>query len=175
MRQAQAGERIAYEQLLRDITPLLRALLHRHCRNRADVEEMVQDTLLTVHRVRHTYDPQRPFTPWLVAIASRRAIDALRRRSRIARHEQTDSDDVYETFSDPAANTDIELVRSNEELADLLQRLPPRQREALELLRLRELSLVEASALSGQSTGALKVNAHRALKSLRALFKADAS
>lgn len=172
MRAAQAGEQAAYARLLKDVTPFIRALLSRHCRNRADVEEMLQDTLLTVHRVRHTYDPDRPFSPWLAAIAARRGIDGLRRRSRIARFETADAV-AYETFQDPAANSDVEVVRSAEEVAVLLEQLPPRQRQALEALKLRQLTLVEASAASGQSVAALKVNSHRALKALRALFKPD--
>jgi RNA polymerase sigma-70 factor (ECF subfamily) len=45
--------------------------------------------------------------------------------------------------------------------------LPPGQRQAVELLKLRELSLKEASALTGMSIGALKVATHRAIASLR--------
>ncbi|HEY1725665.1 MAG TPA: sigma-70 family RNA polymerase sigma factor [Steroidobacteraceae bacterium] len=169
MRAAQAGDRVAYERLLREITPMIRSLVRRHCSNRADIEEMVQDTLLTVHRVRHTYDPARPFAPWLASIAWRRSIDALRRRVRVAKHETADLD-AYETFPDAAANSDMEAVRSAEEVEDLLRLLPPRQRQALEALKLRQMSLVEASAESGQSVAALKVNTHRALKALRSLI-----
>ena len=167
---AQAGERAAYERLLREITPFVRSIVRRHCNNRADIEEMVQDTLLTLHRVRHTYDPKRPFGPWLAAIASRRSIDALRRRVRLSKHEAPE-DGAYETFADATANSEIEAVRSSEEVGELLRRLPPRQREALEALKLKEMSLAEASVSSGQSVAALKVNAHRALKALRALFQ----
>jgi RNA polymerase sigma factor (sigma-70 family) len=167
---SQAGERAAYERLLREITPFIRSIVRRHCNNRADIEEMVQDTLLTIHRVRHTFDPARPFGPWLAAIASRRSIDALRRRVRVARYEAPE-DGTYETFVDAAANNEVENVRSAEEVAELLSHLPARQREALEALKLKEMSLAEASAASGQSVGALKVNAHRALKALRALFQ----
>jgi RNA polymerase sigma-70 factor (ECF subfamily) len=170
MAAAQAGDRIAYEQLLRAVTPFIRALTRRHCRNPADIEELVQDTLLTVHRVRHTYDPSRPFSPWLASIASRRSIDGLRRRLRQARHEVADTS-AHETFVDAGANNDVEQLRSAEEVADLLRMLPPRQRQALEALKLREMTLAEASASSGQSISALKVNAHRALKALRALFQ----
>ncbi|HEX2789627.1 MAG TPA: sigma-70 family RNA polymerase sigma factor [Steroidobacteraceae bacterium] len=168
MHAAQSGDRVAYERLLREISPLVRALVRRHCSNRADIEEMVQDTLLTLHRVRHTYDPSRPFCPWLAAIAWRRSIDALRRRMRVARYE-TPEQGVYETFSQAAANSDIEDLRSSEELGELLQLLPARQREALQALKLKEMTLAEASAASGQSVAALKVNTHRALKALRAL------
>jgi RNA polymerase sigma factor (sigma-70 family) len=167
---SQAGERAAYERLLREITPFIRSIVRRHCNNRADIEEMVQDTLLTIHRVRQTFDPSRPFGPWLAAIASRRSIDALRRRIRVSRHE-TPEDGVYETFSDTGANNEMEAVRSTEEIGELLRGLPARQREALEALKLKEMSLKEASVASGQSVAALKVNAHRALKALRAKFQ----
>jgi RNA polymerase sigma-70 factor (ECF subfamily) len=169
MQAAQDGDRRCYERLLREVTPFIRALARRHCRNAADVEEMVQDTLLTVHRIRHTYDPARPFSPWLAAIASRRVIDTVRKRSRVSKHETTEME--FETFAVAAANNDVELVRSEQEIAELLSTLPVRQRVALEALKLKEMTLVEASAASGQSVGALKVNVHRALKSLRDLVR----
>src|SRR5580658_11152844 len=170
MRAAQSGERTAYERLLRDVTPFIRSIVRRHCNNSADIEEMVQDTLLTVHRVRQTYDPDRPFGPWLAAIASRRSIDALRRRVRLSKFEAPE-EGAYETFADATANTEMDAVRSSEEVVELLRRLPARQREALEALKLKQMSLAEASVSSGQSVAALKVNAHRALKALRALFQ----
>ncbi len=170
MHAAQDGDRRCYERLLREVTPFIRALARRRCRNPADVEEIVQDTLLTVHRVRQTYDPARPFSPWLAAIASRRIIDTVRKRSRVSRHELPDTDS--ETFTVAATNNDVELVRSEQEIAQLLSTLPARQRVALEALKLKEMTLVEASAASGQSVGALKVNVHRALKSLRDLVRA---
>ncbi len=190
MHAAQAGERREYERLLHEITPFVRALARRRCSERSDVEDIVQDTLLTVHRVRHTYDPRRPFTPWLAAIASRRSIDVLRRRRRVERHEVQADDtgagdgfepgqeeslaanaEAGETFTEVAANREGEGVRAAQELGQLLQRLPPRQREAIESLKLKEMSLTEAAAASGQSVGALKVNVHRAVKALRRLFE----
>jgi RNA polymerase sigma-70 factor (ECF subfamily) len=171
MRAAQAGDRSAYSQLLREVTPFVRSLLRRHCSQAHDIEEMMQDTLLTLHRVRQTYDPRRPFSPWLAAIAARRGIDGLRRRSRVARHEISAEIEAYETFADPTANSDIDGMGAAREVEALLQRLPPRQRAALEALKLKEMSLREAAAVSGQSVGALKVNTHRALKTLRALFR----
>jgi RNA polymerase sigma-70 factor, ECF subfamily len=167
---AQAGDRAAYGQLLRAVTPFVRALARRYCRNPADLEELVQDSLLTLHRVRQTYDPARPFSPWLAAITSRRSIDGLRRRLRQARYEVADPG-AHETFVDPQANNDVEHLRSAEEVGELLRLLPARQRAALEALKLKEMTLAEASLASGQSIGALKVNSHRALKALKALFR----
>lgn len=132
-------------------------------------EDVVQEVLLTVHRVRHTWDPGRPFSPWLAAIAARRAIDLLRRRSRIERHEHVD-ELATETFADPSANNEDGEDRSLADITPLLDSLPARQREALEALKLQGQSLREASERSGQSVGALKVNVHRAIKSLQRLL-----
>jgi len=166
MAAAQDGDRAAYERLLRDILPFIRAVVSNQHRAPDRIEEVVQDVLLTVHRVRHTYDPSRPFRHWLAAIARRRSIDALRRRSRRAAFEIAD-DTVYETFADPAANKAQEVYVAVDGLGEAIAALPPQQREAVELLKLREMSLAEASLATGRSVAALKVNVHRAIKSLR--------
>jgi RNA polymerase sigma-70 factor (ECF subfamily) len=130
----------------------------------------VQDTLLTLHRVRATYDPNRSFCAWLAAIAARRAIDALRRRGRTRTREVRD-EVAYETFADPAANNSDQASEAAGMVQALIAALPHRQRQALELVKLGDMSLAEASAASGQTTGALKVNVHRALKALRARLR----
>ena len=167
MAAAQDGDARAYADLLGQVAPFIRALVRRRCRDPELIEDVVQDTLLTVHRVRASYDPRRPFSAWLAAIAGRRAIDALRRRGRIRAREGRD-DAAYETFADVAANKPEESSDAARVLSALMAGLPERQRRALELVKVSELSLSEASVVSGQSPGALKVNVHRALKALRA-------
>src|SRR5262249_21131355 len=103
MGQAQAGDRLAYGVLLREIAPYLRAVAAAQVRAREDVEDVVQDILLTVHSVRATYDARRPFKPWLLAIARRRTVDWLRRHGRIARRERALLPED-ETFAAPGAN-----------------------------------------------------------------------
>lgn len=129
------------------------------------IEDVVQDVLLTVHRVRHTYEPGRPVKPWLAAIASRRSIDAMRKRGRVTRQE-IHHPGAYETFADPDANNPGAAAAAAA-VEPMLAMLTPGQKEALELVKLREMSLVEASAASGQSIASLKVNIHRAMKKLR--------
>lgn len=167
MAAAQNGDRAAYERLLRDIVPFIRAVVARQNRRPDRLEDVVQDVLLTLHRVRHTYDPARPFSHWLAAIARRRSIDALRRRGRVEAVETSD-DRAYETFADPAANKDIERGERAAALGTVIAALPKGQKEAVELLKLREMSLSEASHTSGKSIAALKVNVHRALRTLKA-------
>lgn len=168
MRAAQQGDALCYEQLLHGITPFIRNLTRRYCRNPQLAEDVVQDVLLTVHRIRHTWDPHRPFSPWLAAITARRGIDRIRRDARIARHEVSD-EWVLETFAAPAANNESGALQAAEAIEPLLAALPERQRLALEAVKIRGLSLAQAASESGQSVGALKVNVHRAVKALRAL------
>lgn len=169
MAAAQAGDRAAYARLLHEITPYVRAIARRHHAQSDRIDDVVQDVLLCIHRVRHTYDPGRPFVHWLGAITHRRSVDCLRRRRRIDAAEMK-NDDAYDTFVDPQANDVVEEKENHAVLRDAIQDLPPGQRQAVELLKLRELSLAEASGLSGQSVGALKVSLHRAIKSLRGIL-----
>jgi RNA polymerase sigma-70 factor (ECF subfamily) len=106
-----------------------------------------------------------PVRPWLAAIVTRRAIDLMRRRGRVGAREVHD-EQAYETFADPAANRSSE-GESAETVARMMAGLTPKQKEALELVKLKEMSLAEASAVSGQSVGSLKVNVHRAIQRLR--------
>ncbi|UCI05629.1 sigma-70 family RNA polymerase sigma factor [Mesorhizobium sp. B1-1-8] len=167
MARAQDGDADAYRRLLASITPYLRAHAARCHRNLSDVEDAVQDILLTVHAVRATYDPARPFGPWLTAIAKRRLIDRLRRQGRRQALE-TAFEPTHETFAEPPAN--LEHMTQMHEIAAALDHLPSGQREALRLTKIEGLSLKEASAASGMSVAALKVATHRAIRRLRSFF-----
>ncbi len=82
MARAQTGDRAAYNQVLKAMTPAIRALVRRRITDEALAEDVTQDVLLTVHRVRHTYDPARPILPWLATIARARAWDCAMRSTR---------------------------------------------------------------------------------------------
>ncbi len=119
--------------------------------------------------MRHTYQPGRPVRPWLAAIVARRSIDALRRHGRVARQEISNPI-AFETYVDPEANKG-DAADAAVTLTRMTQALSPGQKEAIELVKLKQLSLAEASALSGQSIASLKVNIHRAIKKMRATFQ----
>ena len=165
MARAQAGDRDAYRRLLEDVAPYLRSIAARHFRNSGDIEDAVQEVLLTVHAVRHTYDPARPFGPWLVAIANRRVVDGLRRQGR-SRAREVALETEHETFAAPEANYH-EAASEARALREAVESLPPGQRDAIRMLKLQEMSLKEAAAVSGMTVAALKVATHRAVKSLR--------
>jgi RNA polymerase sigma factor (sigma-70 family) len=168
MTRAQGGDREAYRRLLEDVTPYLRSIAARCFQNSGDIEDAVQEVLLTVHAVRHTYDPARPFGPWLVAIANRRVVDGLRRQGR-SKAREVALDIEHETFAAPQANL-AETASDGRVLRDAIEQLPPGQRDAVRMVKLQEMSLKEAAAASGMSVAALKVATHRALKNLRKIF-----
>jgi RNA polymerase sigma factor (sigma-70 family) len=168
MARSQTGDRDAYRRLLEEITPYLRALAARRHRNGSDAEDAVQDILLTLHAIRHTYDPARPFGPWLVAIANHRLIDRLRRQGR-QRSRETELLPEHETFPADQANLS-EKALERRDLETAVEKLPPGQRQAIRLLKLEERSLKEAAAMSGMTIASLKVATHRAIKSLRKIL-----
>ena len=168
MLRAQDGDKLAYRNLLLGITPYVRAIARRYLGAGEDVEDAVQEVLMIVHGIRHTFERGRPFKPWLGTIASRRCIDLLRRRSHRARHELADVVDVDYHVHDGLGPEDT-LLRDQQarHVRSAVDELPMRQRDAVSMLRLQELSLNEASAHSKQTVGALKVACHRAIGSLQ--------
>jgi RNA polymerase sigma factor (sigma-70 family) len=169
MAAAQAGDHAAYEALLRDCVGVIESVARRRGVSADRIDDVVQDTLLTIHRARQTYDPARPFTAWLRVIAERRAIDLMRRTGRHAVRE-VHAPLAYERHADePAASLQAAYgAEAKGKLSDAVADLPPRQREAVQHLMLQERSLAEAAAATGRTKVSLKVSLHRALKSLRA-------
>lgn len=164
MAAAVGGDTRAYDRLLRAILPLLRGIAHRRIHDRAEAEDAVQDTLLTIHRLRHSYDPARPLRPWLIALCERRCIDRLRRRGRItARHVALEDYDGPGLAAPPVAEAAVAAAQ----IRTAIEALSPTQRKALTLAKLQDLPLAEASAASGLSVAALKVATHRAVHTLR--------
>lgn len=169
MASAQSGDRGAYRQLLLAVTPMIRGRVARAFRDPAENEDVVQEVLMTLHAIRHTYDPGRPFGPWLVAIIQRRVVDRLRRKGRELEREAP-WDDADVTFADPATNQQESAVDALR-LREAINKLPAGQRDALRMLKLEDMSLKEAAAASGTSVAALKVATHRALQSLRRMLR----
>lgn len=176
MRAAQTGDRFAYESLLREITPILRRYVRwrRGFRAPEDTEDVVQDIIVSLHLARATYDPSRPFRPWILAIARNRVADAERRLIQRKAHE-TPRDPLPETFSDADTNLSGETRAEIHLMRRAIDGLSANQKRAIELLKLKELSLKEASVVTGMSIPALKVTVHRAIKALRVTLGRDPS
>ncbi|MCG8588601.1 MAG: sigma-70 family RNA polymerase sigma factor [Proteobacteria bacterium] len=167
MAAAQAGDVQAYQDLLEELVPVLRRRVGARLRDASVAEDVVQNALLSIHRARHTYRPERPFGPWMRAIVRNAETDALRQLGR--RREREVSGAVLDWFPAPAATAGEEAL--DPELAAALEGLPDKQREAVELLQVQGLSVAEAALRAGVSPTALKVRAHRGYKRLRERLK----
>lgn len=153
------GDAAAHAELLSRMAALLRRFFARKIGNNdADLEDLVQETLLAIHLKRETWDPAQSFSGWAYAIARYRLIDLYRRR-RVRRNEPIESAEALfaEEDSDAAAGADVER---------LLAELPERQRMVLKAVKLEELSTAEAAMRTGMSESAVKVSVHRSLKTL---------
>jgi len=158
---AQAGHGGAYQRLLSELSDWL----NRYFRRRlplGDVDDAVQETLLAIHRRRHTYDAQQPLVPWLAAIAKRKWIDQLRASGRRP---------TEEIPADLSVADHESSVTSASVLAMLLDELRPAQAQAILLVKLQGYSIEEASRETGLSPSAVKMNIHRGLGRLTAFIE----
>lgn len=165
MAAAQRGDSESYRSLLEALLPEIRRFAARRLRDLAAAEDVAQNVLLSLHRARHTYRPERPFEPWFWAIARNALIDAMRsRRVRALREVPLD-----DSADGPAVEPPRSLAISPE-LQRALESIPRAQRQAVELVQIEGLSVSEAAARAGTTPGALKVRAHRGYRALRRLL-----
>ena len=159
MAAAQRGEPAPYRELLDQLRPWLM----RYYRRRLPpsmIEDAVQDTMISVHEKRHTFDPTRQFEPWLAAIARYKWIDRLRVLKRATFEELDENSLMVEDHHSAVVSATI--------LEALLAELKPAQREVIRLVKIQGLSIEEAAAKSGQSAALVKVNIHRGLAKMAA-------
>jgi RNA polymerase sigma-70 factor (ECF subfamily) len=162
MASVQQGDRAAYRELLDDIGPAIRQFVRRRVPDAEDANDVYQDILMALHGARRTYEPGRPFEPWLFAIARR--VVARRRGERATR-------EARELHPDPLPDVAIEADGDARlALEEAIGSLSPAQRRALVLLKRDGLSIARAAPLAGTTVGALKVRAHRAYRVLRRLL-----
>jgi RNA polymerase sigma-70 factor (ECF subfamily) len=160
------GDAVAHETLLRALVPLLTSFYRRRMRDAdSDVEDLVQETLISVHGKRATYDRDRPFTAWLYAIARYRLIDHVRRRKLSVPIEDVETILMVEGFEEAlSARMDVEA---------LLSTLSPKQARAIRETQVEGLSIAEAAEKAGLGESDVKVSVHRGLKALAARLRGE--
>jgi RNA polymerase sigma factor (sigma-70 family) len=163
MAMSQAGDASAYRTLLAEAQKWLTRYFARRI-NPSAIDDLVQDTLISVHRKRASYDPSRPFLPWLAAIARYRWIDQLRRTYRADETEL--NEEIIADPYDPGVIAKIGLDA-------LLNSLPAAQAEVIRLVKIEGLSIAEAAAFTGQSEPLVKVNIHRGIKRMAASVESE--
>lgn len=167
MASAQNGDQGAYRQALAASVPMIKRIAHRWGVPPGNVDDVVQEVLLSIHNLLATFDPQRSYHAWLTAIAKRRAIDLLRSHGRRAIREIHEPV-AYENHPDDFSVEERAEKRSEaRHIGELVSGLPEGQQQAVRILAYGGRSLEEGAELTGRSKTALKVNFHRAIQNLR--------
>lgn len=164
---SQRGDRAAYSAFLETV----RVWLQRYYGRKIGpdfMDDVIQETLMSIHSKLATYDPDRPILPWLAAIARYRWVDHLRRlyQSRAKLAASPHDEDAAFAISGIESETVARLS-----LERLLAHLPEGQTRAIEMVKIEGHSVAEAASLSGQSESLIKVNIHRGLKTLAKLIE----
>ena len=155
-----AGEAAAHAALLSAMSGYLRGYFGRRLgAGAADVEDLVQDTLLAIHLRRATYDAAQPFTPWAYAVARYKLLDHFRRAGVRRTVALEDAGDLF-------AEENGEEGAVRRDLDKLLSLLPGRQRQLVRDVKITGLSMEEAAAKSDMSVTAVKVSVHRGMKAM---------
>ncbi|MFT6259226.1 MAG: RNA polymerase sigma-70 factor (ECF subfamily) [Rickettsiales bacterium] len=156
-----AGDKSAYTEFLTKITLKLRFSVARKITS-ADVEDVIQEILISIHKARHTYDGQRPIMPWIMAIANFRITDYLRKHYSQMRHKTTNIADLENILAD-VTNDDV----SDEYKGELLVDADGKNKRILTMLHIEGYTAKEVAAKIGMGESAVKVAAHRAIKKIR--------
>lgn len=168
MRAGLAGDEAAYRRVLASLAVFLRMqvrqVLNRYGQSAADLEDIVQETLLAIHLKRQSWRPAEPFVPWVRAVARNKTIDALRRKGR---RVNVPIEDVIETL--PAEPQAEHL--SEHDAVQILSNLNGRQRDIVQSISIDGASIRETAQKYEISEGAVRVALHRGLQALAKIYR----
>ena len=171
MTRAQFGDEESYGLLLQEIYPVVRRYLVSRLGVLGYDEDFTQECLLSIHRARHSYDPIRPFAPWMYAVVKYKSIDVLRKRQRVRSRESSKGEDIESAEAEAGptiiAREDAEIIQK------ALESLPDEMRRAVMLTKVQGLSTRDAAEVEEVSEGALRTRISRAYKVLRKNLEAD--
>ena len=161
MARYQAGDSAAVTALVEGVGPQLHRFFMAQSASRSDADDLLQETWLRIHRVRHTYRPGEPVLPWFYAIARRVRIDHFRRASRTTARERPLEDVCEPSLAQPQEEPHAH------DLETLLAPLSDSQRDIIRMLKVAGMSLEEVARATSCSVGSVKQKVHRAYRKLR--------
>ncbi|HUB19141.1 MAG TPA: sigma-70 family RNA polymerase sigma factor [Acidobacteriaceae bacterium] len=161
MARYQQGDFAAASALIDRVSPQLFRFFAAQTFSRPDADDLLQETWLRIHKVRHTWRPGEPALPWFYAIARHIRVDHYRKSLRTATGERK-----LEAMaaSSPLAPQPADQA---DQIAALLAPLSAGEREVLEMLKIAGMSLEEVAGATSSSVGSVKQKVHRAYKKLR--------
>ncbi len=167
MKLSLGGDQRAYAQLLQASARLLRPFLAKRLNSASEVDDLLQEILLSIHKARHTYDGERPYKPWAYAIAKFRLQDHLRAHYADQLHHAIELSEVENDLPENVTESGM----SYESISVEVEKLPPKQAAILQLMHQEGYTAKEVAEKIGMKESAVKVAAHRAYKILRKVLE----
>jgi len=161
--QAQAGDQGAFTRLVEAYQTPVYNLAYRMLGNSVEAENAAQETFIRMYTKLDTYDPERKFSSWLLAIASHYCVDLLRRR-RMNYLSLDDLPPMVELSMPKSAQPEQIVVREQDASAvqKLLEALPPNYRTPVVLRYWYDMSYHEIADAMGVTESTIKTRLHRA-------------
>lgn len=163
MRQSLNGDKSAYAEILQETSRFLRPFLAKRLSFTNEVDDLLQEILLSIHKARHTYDGNRPYKPWAYAIAKFRLQDYLRVHYSDQLRHAIELSEVENNLPEDVTESAI----TYESISGEIQKLPEKQATILQLMHQEGYTAKEVAEKMGMNESAVKVAAHRAYKILR--------
>lgn len=163
MKQTMNGDKRAYAVLLQETSRLLRPFLAKRLNFTAEVDDLMQEILISIHKARHTYDGERPYKPWAYAIARFRLQDYLRAHYSDHLRHAVDLAEVENSLPEPVTKS----AMTYESISGEIRKLPQTQAAILKMMHQEGYTAKEVAKKIGMQESAVKVTAHRAYKILR--------
>ena len=163
MRQSLNGDQRAYAELLQETSRFLRPFLAKRLSFTNEVDDLLQEILISIHKARHTYDGNRPYKPWVYAIAKFRLQDHLRAHYADQLHHADDLSEMEEFLHEDVTESAI----TYESISGEVEKLPEKQAIILRMMHQEGYTAKEVAEEMGMNESAVKVAAHRAYKVLR--------
>lgn len=163
MRRSLRGDKRAYAELLRETARFLRPYLSKRLSFDSEVDDLLQEILISIHKSRHTYDGQRPYKPWAFAIAKFRLQDYLRMHYADQLRHAEELTGLEHNLPEDVTESGI----SYESISAEVEKLPEKQAAILRLMHQEGYTAKEVAEKMGMNESAVKVAAHRAYKVLR--------
>lgn len=166
MKASLSGDKNSYKDLLLQLTKLAKNFARKKISSEAAIDDIAQEILISVHKSKHTYNPEKPFLPWFYAIANYRLYDHLR---GVYNNQETN---IFEEWLDHKIDQKDETleIEKKQSIEKSLKILPEKQRQIVELVYVEGYSIKETAEQMNISVSDVKTSAHRALKSIKTEF-----
>ncbi|MBA2405996.1 MAG: sigma-70 family RNA polymerase sigma factor [Bdellovibrionales bacterium] len=160
---SQAGDNNAYNQFLSRVSVVLVPYVQKKISHSEFLDDIIQDTLIAIHKSRHTYLPGRSLAAWIYVICEHRIIDFYRKYRRVEKSELYLPEEMEKVQISAEDTRSVELYRE-------LEALPEKQRAVIEMMKLEGMRITEIAQKTGMSESAIKVNAFRGYQTLKRIL-----